>query len=243
MTQVARRDHEQQAPLVPAPITPMEMLDRAVQSGANVETLDKLMALQERWEKNQARKAFDQAIADAKARIRPVVRNRIGHNSKAYADFAAVATAVDPILSELGLSYRFHSEQGERINVTCVLSHRDGHSEQTTLSGPPDKTGNKNDVQAIGSTLTYLQRYSLVQMLGLAAADDDDAGRADMSVAVSDEQLSKLIELADEVDADKRKFCEYISKAWRVEIKGFAEIPAAKFDAAVAALEAKRKRK
>ena len=48
-----------------APVTPMEMLDRAVSNGASVETLERLMNLQERWEANQARKAFDDAMAAA----------------------------------------------------------------------------------------------------------------------------------------------------------------------------------
>lgn len=167
-TAVIQREPESTA------LTPMDMLNRAVEKGADIDVLEKLMALQERWEKNQARKAFDEAISEARVKIKPVTRNQKGHNSKKYADFAAIAAAVDPIIGQLGLSYRFRTHQDDRIHVTCILSHRDGHSEETTLAGPADKTGNKNDIQAIGSTLTYLQRYSLVQMLGLASGDDDD---------------------------------------------------------------------
>lgn len=155
-------------------LTPMEMLDRAVSNGASIETLEKLMGLQERWEKNNARKAFDEAIAAAKAELPIILKNRTGHNDKKFADFAAIAKAIDPIISKHGLSYRFRTRQDERIHVTCVISHRDGHSEETTLAGPADSTGNKNAIQAIGSTLTYLQRYSLTQALGLAASEDDD---------------------------------------------------------------------
>jgi hypothetical protein len=159
------------------PVTPMEMLNTALTRGADVTVLEKLMGLQERWEANQARKAFDAAIAAAKGEIGPIVRNATGHNEKRYADFAAIARTVDPVLTKYGLTYRFRTEQTDRINVTCILSHKDGHSETTTLAGPPDGSGSKNAIQAIGSTLTYLQRYSLVQMLGLASSNDDD-GRA-----------------------------------------------------------------
>jgi hypothetical protein len=159
------------------PVTPMEMLNTALTRGADVTVLEKLMGLHERWEANQARKAFDAAIAAAKGEIGPIVRNATGHNEKRYADFAAIARTVDPVLTKYGLTYRFRTEQTDRINVTCILSHKDGHSETTTLAGPPDGSGSKNAIQAIGSTLTYLQRYSLVQMLGLASSNDDD-GRA-----------------------------------------------------------------
>jgi len=120
-------------PRAVATITPMDMLNRAVESGAGLDMVEKLMSLQERWETGQARKAFDRAIAAAKAKITPIQRNAKGHNDKRYADFSAIAKVVDPILSEHGLSYRFRTAQGDRISVTCILSHEDGHSEETTL--------------------------------------------------------------------------------------------------------------
>ncbi len=217
-----------------APLTPMEMLNSAVSNGASIEVLEKLMGLQERWEANQARKAFDNAIAAAKAELGPVEKNRTGHNSKRYADFAAIAKTVDPIISEHGLSYRFRTSQDERIHVTCVLTHREGHSEETTLAGPPDGSGNKNAIQAIGSTLTYLQRYSLMQALGLAASEDDDGVAGGAGEKITDDQRSELSDLADEVGADKAKFCKYL------KVASLADIPAAQFERAKSALEAKR---
>lgn len=232
MNQVAKRKTEPSTAAVV--MTPMDMLERAVAQGANVEVLEKLMGLQERWEANQARKAFDEAVSAAKAEMPPITRNRTGHNSKQYVDFAGIAKVVDPIITKHGLSYRFTAEQGERINVTCVLSHRAGHFEKTTLSGPADTTGNKNAIQAIGSTLTYLQRYSLVQMLGLAASDDDDGKSGGSGEKITEDQAGSLQALIMEVNADKNKFLKYM------KVERLAEIPAAKFKDAIAALEAKR---
>lgn len=191
-------------------LTPMEMLNRAVAQNAGIEVLEKLMALQERWEANQARKAFDTAISKAKAKITPIVRNATGHNQKRYADFASIARTVDPILSEFGLSYRFKTTQVEKITVTCVLSHEEGHAEETTLSGPSDTSGNKNAIQAIGSTLSYLQRYSLTAALGLASANDDDGRAAGMGEPISDEQALALRDLIIEMNADERKLLQYL---------------------------------
>lgn len=214
-------------------MTPMDMLNQAVERGANIEVLTKLMDLQERWETNQARKAFDAAIAEAKAEIAPVVRNATGHNNKKYADFAAIARAVDPIITKHGLSYRFRSEQTERISVTCILSHKAGHSEQTTLSGPPDGSGSKNAIQAIGSTLTYLQRYSLVQALGLAASNDDDGKASGAAETLSEEQIEAMRRKIIDVDADLSRFLAFI-KVERID-----DILASKFDAAMAILDKK----
>lgn len=203
---ITMKDEPQSA----AVVTPLAMLNAALERGADVVTMEKLMALHERWEASQARKAFDAAIAEAKAEIEPVVRNATGHNNKRYADFAAIARAVDPIISRHGLSYRFRTNQTDRISVTCILSHRDGHSEETTLSGPPDASGSKNAIQAIGSTLTYLQRYSLVQALGLAAANDDDgrsAGKVDVERAAP-ESVQALRDKIKEVGLDEDRVSE-----------------------------------
>jgi hypothetical protein len=220
-------------PRLPA-VTPMSMLDRAVASGAGIDVLERLMGLQERFEANQARRAFDEAVASAKAKIPPIVRNAKGHNDKSYANFAAIAKVIDPILGEYGLSYRFKTVQAERINVTCILSHKAGHSEETTLAGPADTSGNKNAIQAIGSTLTYLQRYSLVQMLGIAAAQDDDGNASGAGGSISLEQVEELIALCDDVGADKEAFCRYF------KVEGIAEISVKDFPRAVAALQKKR---
>lgn len=172
----------------PNNLTPMVMLDRAVQSGASVETMERLMALQERWEANQARKAFDNAIAEAKAELPVVLKGKTvdfstskGRTHYQYEDLASIAKQVDPILSKHGLSYRFHTatDPNQPVVVSCILSHRDGHSERTALSSPPDTTGNKNSIQAIGSTVTYLQRYTLKAALGLAASSDPDGRNGD----------------------------------------------------------------
>lgn len=221
-------------PAALAVMTPMDMLEKAVSSGAGIEIITKLMDLQDRYQATQARKEFDEAIAEAKAEIPPIVRNAKGHNDKRYADFAAIATVVDPIISKHGLSYRFRTTQTDKIAVTCILSHKAGHYEETTLAGPADASGSKNAIQAIGSTLTYLQRYSLVQALGLAATNDDDGKAGGGAGTVSLEQVESLVTLADEVGADKEAFCRYF------RVDGFADIAAKDFDRAVAALNKKR---
>lgn len=216
-------------------LTPLAMLNRAMETGASMEVLEKFMSLHERWEAGNARKAFDAAISEAKAEIPPIVKNAKGHNDKRYANFAAIAAVVDPILSKHGLSYRFRTAQTDKISVTCVLSHRDGHNEETTLAGPADNSGSKNAIQAIGSTLTYLQRYSLIQALGLAATDDDDGRAAAMGGVIADEQVERLQREIMDTDSDLPKFLAHM------KVEALTDIPAARFDAAMQALSRKRR--
>lgn len=227
-------------PFTSAPLTPMQMIERAVTSGAGIEVIERLMTLQERWDAHQARKAFDAAVASAKAEIPIILKNRTvsygqGKAQFRHEDMAEIARTVDPILAKHGLSYRFRCQSDDRVAVTCILSHREGHSEENTLRGPPDSSGAKNAIQAIGSSVTYLERYTLKAALGLAASDDDDARAAGDETPISAEQATKLRTIADEVGADVAKFCKYL------KVESIAAIPASRFTDALNALEGKRK--
>lgn len=227
--------------------TPMDLLRVAVESGADITKLEKLMDLQERWEKNQARKAFDNAISEAKSKIKPIAKKRKvdfttnrGRTNYDYEDMALIAEEVDPILAESGLSYRYRATQdGKRLSVTCIVSHRDGHSEETTLHADNDESGNKNTIQSVGSSATYLQRYTLKLALGLSAARDDDARsaapedrpagpdgyedwRADMT-ALADEGLVKLQDAWGRSHADFRRYVVKHDEQWWIELKKKAE--------------------
>jgi hypothetical protein len=208
----------------------------ALNSEIDPERIERFIVLKERIDANMAKKAFDAAVAEAKATIPPAEKNATGHNNKRYADFYAYAKVVDPIISALGLSYRFRTVQTDRITVTCVLTHEGGHSEENSLSGPPDASGSKNAIQAIGSTLTYLQRYTLVQALGLAASNDDDGQASGMGELVSMEQIEQLQSLLTETNSDVAKFCQVM------KVESLAGIPAAKFSDAIAKLNAKKQR-
>ena len=196
------------------------------------------MALEERWRSNEARMAFDEAVSAAKREIPVIIKNATGHNRMKYANFAAIAKTVDPIISNHGLSYRFRTAQSEKgISVTCILSHKAGHFEETTLSGPADSSGSKNAIQAIGSTLTYLQRYSLVQMLGLAAAEDDDGNSAGLGETINDDQVAQIGALMAEVDANIPAFCKLL------KVEEISKLPVKQFDSAIALLKAKKEKK
>lgn len=232
--------------LQPVQITPMHMLQIAVQQGADLQKLEKLMELQERWEANQARKAFDAAISAAKAKIKPIVKNREvdfparnggSRTNYKYEDLAAIADAVDPILAENGLSYRHRSKQeGKILTVTCILSHKDGHFEETTLFAGNDESGNKNGIQGIGSTATYLQRYTLKLALGLSTAKDDD-GKAggETEETLTEREIADLNALTTEVGADKQRFLKHLG------VESYEVIYRKKFREVCAMLEAKRK--
>jgi hypothetical protein len=162
-----------------AAITPMSMLDRAIASGASVEVLERLMALQERWQANEARRSFSAALAALRSDMPRIVKTqqvKFSSTNYQYEDLAEIVDAVSGPMAQHGLSFRWRTDSDTpgMVKVTCLVEHADGHSEATALSGPYDDSGNKNAIQAIGSVVTYLQRYTLKAALGIAAARDDD---------------------------------------------------------------------
>ncbi|WP_430430232.1 ERF family protein [Oceanicaulis sp.] len=243
-TEIATREqYEAPAPANGGALTPMDMLSRAVDSGANIDVMEKLLALQERWEANQGKKAFDNAISEAKAKLPTILKDQqvaYGEGNKRteykHETLAGIAKAVDPILAEHGLSYRFRSSQGEGgiITVACIISHRGGYSEETSLSAGRDESGGKNNIQAVGSTTTYLQRYTLKLALGLAAAADDDARTADAPDPITADQLANLRREIEAADADEAAFCKWLG------VDTLADLPEPRFWDAVKALNVKK---
>lgn len=214
-------------------VTPMDLLQVAMDKGADLDKLEKLMALQERYEANEARKEFNKAMAAFREECPTIARTREGHNNK-FAGLAESIEQIKPIMSKHGLSHRWSTEQSDMITVTCTLTHLNGHSESTRLSAEPDKSGGKNSIQAIGSTVSYLERYTLYAILGLASREMDNDGNATVEL-INDDQYANIDALIDEVKVDRDKFF----KAYRIE--SLEMLPSSMYDHACQALERKRK--
>lgn len=223
------------------------MIERVARDpSVDIDKMTQLMGWRKEMVAEQKRAEFDEAMAAAKAEIPVINKNREvdftsakGRTHYKYEDLAEIARVVSPILAKHGLSYRYRvtSNLNEPVTVTCIVSHRAGHFEEVTLIGGRDESGNKNSIQAVASTLTYLQRMTLKAALGLAASEDDDGRASDTSGVISPDQLEQLVALADEVEADKRAFCAYF------KIDGLAQMPAKDFERAVSALNKKRRAK
>lgn len=167
----------------PMPGTPLAMLSAAIDKGMTPETIKGLMDLQERWEKSQAEKAYNAAFAAFKAEAVSVIKNKLVTDGplrgKSYAELFAVVDAVTPALSKHGFAHSWKVTKDEKdwIEVTCVLKHVLGHSDSATLGGPPDAGGAKSAIQARASTISYLERYTLKAVCGVAERGEDTDGR------------------------------------------------------------------
>lgn len=200
---------------VPQEITPMQMLSAAVAKGVDTEQLTKLMDLQERWEKNEARKAFVVALNAFKANPPEILKNKHvefqtskGITKYDHATLDNVSDSIGKALAEHGISHRWEVEQpeGGKIRVTCVLTHAQGHSERVPLQAGGDESGGKNSIQGVGSTVTYLQRYTLLAATGMAVKGGDDDGAGGKGEKVMAENVKADFKAAIEALSDLQEW-------------------------------------
>jgi hypothetical protein len=96
----------------------------------------------------------------------------------------------------------------------------------------PKGAQNKTDTHGFGSALSYGRRYLKLLIFDIATTDDD--GRAAGNGGpINEEQVKVLNGLADAVNADKAKLCEYL------KIASLPELPALKYNDTIHLLEQK----
>lgn len=148
------------------------------------ETLKELLAVQREWEANEARKAYAMSMVALKRDLPTVIERdqTVDYTGKSgirtyytHASLAGVMDAVTTPLTAHGFSLTWHPVTGkDGVTVTCRLTHAAGHFEETAISAPPDVSGSKSPAQAVASTITLLQRYTALSLLGIATADMEE---------------------------------------------------------------------
>jgi hypothetical protein len=224
---------------------PVYLIQEAIAKGADLSQLRELLEIQKDYEANEARKAYNKAMAAFKANPPKIDKDRhVGYStakgSRVGYSHASLYNVVDKITAELskyGLSSSWRTEQNNnQIKVSCRISHELGHFEETSLTADADNSGAKNSIQAIGSTVTYLQRYSLLSLTGLATYDQDNDGQLPED-KIDENKVKILNDLIKELEVDLPKFLEYLA------VEKVEDIPSSAFAKAKMALEAKRRGK
>ena len=221
MTAVAKR--QQDNPQVPVPVADasalMKIIERATMDPQfDVAKLEKLLEVRERWEASEARKSYNEAFTAFKAEAIEIIKNRQVTDgplkNKRYAELFSVVNAVTPALSKHGLSasWRLTKDEKDWIEVTCTIRHVLGHAESVSMAGPPDAGGAKNAIQARASTVTYLERYTLKAICGLAEqGEDTDGGQGGR---MNENEYADHIAAIDAA-GDEKSLMSAFGKAWK----------------------------
>lgn len=226
----------------------MTLVGQAVANGAQVEQVDKLIELVKFNDDREALRAFNKAFTEAQAEFPSIRKTKKAHNSL-YAPLSSEVAQMQPVLSKYGFSFRHEVSENDNSSVTvrCILAHRDGHSESATLTGPADTSGSKNNIQAIGSSVTYLRRYTFEAVTGLVTADQDDDGNAvgrKPTQRVSQKQADQIQARLEETETDRGTFLRVFGKKANCgQLESINDIPASVFDFAIQVIDDNYKKK
>jgi hypothetical protein len=214
----------------------------------DIDRMERLVAIHERMQLRRAEQQFIEAMTAFKQAPPRILKDKhvsFPHRNDGdttdywHATLGAVCAAAVAGLAKVGISHRWDLKQldGGRVEVTCVLTHVGGHSKSTTLSGSPDASGKKNNIQQVASTITYLERYTLLACTGLATEAQDNDGAGDGEVeTLNEEQLANVEALLTEIGEQWRKpFLKYMA------VDSMAGIPASEYAQAIQALQDKRR--
>lgn len=184
--------HEDEAgevvPIQPAGDAIIQMIERAARDPAvDIEKMERLFAMRERMQAQQAVAAYNTAMAAVQAELVPVVARSVNDQTKSkYAKLDAIAEAAGPIIHKHGFGTSFGTFQSklpDHQGITVDVMHAGGHSKTFQYDVPVDGVGmkgnvNKTKTHAYGSTLTYGRRYAKLMAFDISVVTVDDDGNA-----------------------------------------------------------------
>lgn len=200
--------------------------------------LERLLSLYERISARQAKAAYTAALAAVQQEIPPIpergsIKNNSGGVQSKYALWEDINDIIKPILARHGFALSFRTgTQDQKIVVTGILSHKEGHSEETSIYLPADTSGSKNAVQAVGSSTSYGKRYTAQALLNMTSrGEDDDGVTANVGSRITEAQAIELRNLCQSTDTPIPKFCAFM------KVTAIPDIAAKDYDRAVKAIK------
>jgi hypothetical protein len=163
----------------------IQVIERAaLNPDVDIDKMERLLQMQERVMDRQAMMAYSAAMAAMQTEL-PSIEERGQTNNGFYATLEDIVDTVRPIMQKHGFAVSFRIQTQERgIQITGVLMHKDGHREETSMLLPADISGNKNAVQAFGSSTSYGKRYVLCALLNITTRGQDDNGNASTKAGI-----------------------------------------------------------
>lgn len=187
----------------------------AMNPEVDIDKMERMMVMHEKLLNRDAQMAYNSAMSKLQSELPTITENGQIEVNKVirskYAKFEDINEAIRPLLKKHGFSVSFKSDFVEQmLDVTGIISHKQGHSEQTTMRLPFDTSGSKNNVQAIGSSVSYGKRYCVCMLLNIATGGEDNDGNTmpETPLFVTEKDIKQLIGAAKSVGQDEKYICK-----------------------------------
>ena len=211
---VALRDEQNETPAPQQQRSLVSLIEQIVtRADIDIDKVERLLNMQRQIDAEAAERAFNEDLADMQSEL-PAIRQRGKTNNGKYAKWEDIQEAILPKLKAYGFSISHKPRvENNQVIVTCILRHKSGHSDNTELPLPLETSGSKNNVQAVGSSVSYGKRYTASALLGIRVEgeDDDGAGARVSTKKLSDKQLSELRDLLADLGRNEAKFVSYLN--------------------------------
>lgn len=204
--------------------------------------IQQLMELQERAEARQAERDFIAAMNRLQPRLPRIGKDGsidLGRGKPMkFAKYESIDAVIRPLLTQEGFSIAFGTTANDKgITITATLSHAAGHSRTESMPLPFDTGPGRNNLQAVGSTLSYGKRYLICAMLNLVTVGEDDDGNASGAISkVQEENIQALMSECALSPEGISKFMEFMG------VKALSDIQQGGYKAAINFLVAKRRK-
>lgn len=194
------------------------MIQQAIQSGASVETMERLFQLYTNMKGEKAKEEYVKALAQFQSQC-PVIEKKKKVNGKdgklryTYAPLEDIIQQIKKPLADNGLSYSWDIQhENNHMIATVSITHAMGHTEKSTFEIPIDPNQYMTSPQRYASAQTYAKRYTLTNALGISTADEDtdavDVNKEANAKSVKSQIVFLLKQLGEDV-----KTKESITKA------------------------------
>ena len=204
-----------------------DLIRFAIESeNVDAQKLHLLLDAQERIMLQKREAAFNQDYAAMMPKIPRILKaGSVGYKEKKndpnsqtveafkFARYEDIEKVVKPIMQQHGFAVTFTTEErnGGGCIIHATLMHKEGHCKNASLPLPLDTGGGKNNIQAMGSTISYGRRYALCMLLDIVTVGEDDDGNGGTGPTISDEQAAALEKRITELGADRAAFFTFFS--------------------------------
>ena len=156
------------------------LMAQAIQQGANIDVMERLMVMREKIKAERAREDFFLALAGFQSKCPVIEKTKKVLNASdktvrySYAPLDSIVEQVKSFLKKYELSYTLATEQSaDNITVTCTAHHASGHAEPTKITVQIDPKSYMSGPQKVGAAVTYAKRYAFCNAFGIMTGDED----------------------------------------------------------------------
>ncbi|VEJ45229.1 ERF family protein [Bartonella vinsonii] len=187
------------------------ILNKALESDVDMDRLQRLLDLRDQEIKRQNYQSFVSDLSAMQAGYQEIIKNaKNGHTKSTYATLDQYIDAVKDTLAKhrFALFSRIKNQTEKNITIEITLSHPSGNEISTEGTFPIDGQGSKNNIQSLGSTITYARRYLLGMLLNVASKEDDKDGNMPKKPACP-EQINEIRRLMVQTKTEEEKILSY----------------------------------